>query len=242
LEINKMADIKFFANIFDENTQPMLIPHQAGSGIGFYGPGYGTSVPIGGRQTTTWLTNSDGTSNAQFQLNNTAQRPNNQVSINGANPIGLNFLPNRLCPLNVKFSHETSVRVQNAKLKIFDRNSIEAHASGVSTFVYEARHPSADQSHPSLSWKPNSPAPGVGVHEWVEFDPSESMFDMLLTSSPGPSGTNGSSNDTPLLYGAATIDGAQGEFQEHDWFIALSVEPHEIGSKLFGLYFSCEYV
>lgn len=237
-----MADIKFYANSLNENSQITLIPHEAGSGIGFYGPGYGTSVPIDGTQTTTWLTNAQGNANSEIQLNNTRYASISGVQVNGANTINLNRLPNRLCPLNVKFSHNTPVKVQNAKLRIFDRNNISNHASGVSTYVYEARHPNPDQVTQSLDWKPSMPAPGVGKYEWVEFDPGEgSMFDMLLTSSPGPSGSNASFNDD-IGNGVTTLEGANGAFLSHDWFLALSVKPHEIGSKLFGLYFSCEYV
>lgn len=231
-----MATIKFYANVLDPVTS-LLIPHELGSGLGFYGPGYGTSVPIANTQNTTWLTNQDGTSSEQIQLNNTKYHNASQVSVNGAAPINLQNLPNALCPLRIDFEHDEIVRVQNTKLRIFDRNNIANHASGVSTFVFEARHPSIDQNKSNLNHRVRT------TNEWLEFDPASggSPTDMPLTSSPGSDGTNGSNNDTSDL-GALTFLGAEHEYTRHSWYLALSVEPHTIGSKLFGLYFSTEYL
>jgi len=43
-----MADIKFYANLEIAATgdNPTLIRHDLGSGIGFYGAGFGISVPV----------------------------------------------------------------------------------------------------------------------------------------------------------------------------------------------------
>lgn len=231
-----MATIKFYATEVNASSPGgMEITHEVGSGLGFFGGGYNVSVPIGGYQDSTWLTNSDGTSVERVQLHNTKRASLGTVSIDGTTAISLENLPNNKCPLNVRFEHDEAVRVQNCKLRIFDRNNISNHASGVSTSVYEARHPSNDQAVADLNYKARS------ENEWFEFDPIEEMSDMPVTSSPGVSGVNSyGENDATLGY--QSQEGITHASQRHDWYFACSVTPDQIGSKLFGLYFSAEYL
>lgn len=237
-----MAEIKFYANIKDVSGDGELINHSAGSGIGFYGNGFGISVPIGQQQTTTYVTNSLGTSEGA-RLNNTSMssvgtvNTKGTVSINGASAINLDALPNYLCPLNIRFNHSEPVKVQNCKLRIFDRNNIANHASGVVTYVYEARHPATTTSVLNLNHK------GRSSTTWYEFDPTDSMSDMIFTSSPGPSGKNTNSSDTNTALGYTTTQGSLHQSDRHDWYAAISSEPITIGSKTqYGLYFTLEYL
>jgi hypothetical protein len=235
-----MASISFFANIL--NGSPTVINHSAGSGLGFYGLTFGASVPVGSQQNTTYITNSTGT-NQGSQLNNTAmntignQSTAGKVSVNGSVAIDNNKLPNYLCPLNVRFTHDQAVRVQNCKLRVFDRTNINNAASGVTTYVYEARHPSANQTVGNLDLR------GRSANSWVEFNPSTSPTDMVFTNSPGMSGTNTSSSDTDVNLGYITTNGVSHSSTRHDWYVAISSEPESIGSKTqYGLYFSVEYL
>lgn len=239
-----MAEIKFYANINGNSSSAdgELINHSAGSGIGFYGSNFGVSVPIGTRQSTTFVTNSTGASQGS-QLNNTKMVSSGDistkgtVSLNGASAIDLDKLPNYLCPLNIRFNHTEPVRVQNCKLRIFDRNNVANHASGVVTYVYEARHPSNLQSVVNLSHKGRSP------DSWYEFDSLDAMTDMPFTPSPGVSGTNSNTQDTNPNLGYLTQNGSLHESTRHDWYVALSSEPVTVGSKTqYGLYFSLEYL
>jgi hypothetical protein len=237
-----MAEIKFYANIKDVSGDGELINHSAGSGIGFYGNGFGISVPIGQQQTTTYVTNSLGTSEGA-RLNNTAMgnvgtvNTKGTVSVNGATAINLDALPNYLCPLNIRFNHSEPVKVQNCKLRIFDRNNIANHASGVVTYVYEARHPATTTSVLNLNHK------GRSSTTWYEFDPTDVMSDMTFTSSPGPSGKNTNSSDTNTALGYNTTLGSLYQSDRHDWYAAISSEPVTIGSKTqYGLYFTLEYL
>jgi len=239
-----MAEIKFYANINGqgESSDGELINHSAGSGIGFYGGNFGVSVPIGSRQTTTFVTDSLGTDQGS-QLNNTTMVSSGDsvtigtVSINGADAIDLDKLPNYLCPLNIRFTHTEPVRVQNCKLRIFDRNNIENHASGVVTYVYESRHPSDLQTISNLSHR------GRTENSWYEFDSLDAMTDMPFTASPGMSGTNTNVQDTNLALGFITNSGSLLANDRHDWYVALSSEPVTVGSKTqYGLYFSIEYL
>lgn len=235
-----MADIKFYAT--EQNASSVggiLITHDQGSGLGFYGNGYGVSVPIGGSQDSTWLTNSDGTATERVRLQNTKISDftnKDKVSINGQAPVTLDKLTNGKCPLNIRFTHSEPVRVQNCKLRIFDRNNIANHASGVSTFVYEARHPSSDENAGVLDQAARESL------RWYEFDPVDDMSDMPFTSSPGVSGINTTSDDdydfSPLQYQGLSHASAR-----HDWYVAISAQPDSIGSKTqYGLYFSVEYL
>ena len=236
-----MASIKFYATEEDSaNIGGTLIDHSNGSGLGFYGAGYGVSVPIASRQDTTWLTNSNGTSSERIQLNNTQYSTDGTVSINSAAPISLDKLPNGKCPLNIRFDHDEPVRVQNCKLRIFDRSNISNQASGVKTYVFEARHPTNDQA------KTNLDQTARGDTWYDQFDPAlgdGSMTDMPFTSSPGVSGTNTNGNDSDIDLGFLSQEGTSHAALRHDWYCALSAEPDSIGSKLnYALYFSVEYL
>lgn len=239
-----MAEIKFYGNYvasLDEN----LIRHDLGSGIGFYGLDFGISVPIGSQQTSTWITNSDGTV-AGPRLNNTARvasgigSSKGTVSVNGTNAINLDLLPNYLCPLNIRFTHSTPVKVQNGKLRIFARDhGISKPASGVTTWVYEARRPtsSPNEALGSLNLR------GVSDFVWTEFDPSLAQTDLPLTPSPGMSGLNTSNVDTNASLGYTSQNGISHSSSRHDWYIALSSEPESIGSKTnYALYYTVEYL
>lgn len=239
-----MAEITFYANINGQGVDAdgQLINHSAGSGIGFYGSNFGVSVPIGTRQSTTFVTNSLGV-NQGSQLNNTTMISSGDsvnigtVSINGASAVNLDRLPNYLCPLNIRFTHTEPVRVQNCKLRIFDRNNIANHASGVVTYVYESRHPSSLQTISNLSHRART------QNSWYEFDSLDAMTDMPFTASPGISGLNTNSQDTNPLLGYASQNGSLHESTRHDWYLALSSEPVTVGSKTqYGLYFSIEYL
>lgn len=236
-----MAEIKFYGNIVGQTGAGSLIDHTNGSGLGFYGSSFGVSVPIGSQQTTTYITNANGTSEGA-RLNNTAKvtaGDNTTTGTTSSNGVILNLdkLPNYLCPLNIRFTHTEAVKVQNCKLRIYDRTSIANNAVGVTTWVYEARHPSTDANKTSLNHRGRSP------YSWQEYDPAIAMQDMAFTSSPGMSGLNTNAQDTDTTLGYLTKDGSLHSSTRHDWYAALSSEPDTIGSKTnYGLYFTVEYL
>ena len=240
-----MAEINFYANNVTATSSSgdagyIQINHTAGSGLGFYGGGYGISVPVSTFQDTTFTTNSDGTATDYIQLHNTKYDAGNSGVLADGNSIAnLNNVPNYLAPLNIRFTHSSAVKVQNCKLRIFDRNDIAKHASGVSTMVYEIRHPSALQSVTNLNFR------GRTDNTWVEFaaEDSDNPADMTFTSSPGMSGLNTDSTDTDTAKGYSTTTGSAHTSARHDWYAALSASPHSIGSKTqYGLYFTVEYL
>jgi hypothetical protein len=240
-----MAELKFYGNIKGAGVSAdgELINHSAGSGLGFYGLGFGVSVPIDTRQKTTYITDAIGTASGS-QLNNTEMilegdvNTVGRVKIQNASDLDLDRLPNYQCPLNIRFEHTEPVAVQTCKLRIFDRNNIDNHASGVTTYVFEARHPTTDTAQTNLALR------GRTENSWFVYTSGIAMVDMPFTSSPGTSGTNTSVNDVQApLKGWITASGDSFRAMRHDWYVAISAEPDTIGSKTqYGLYFTLEYL
>lgn len=237
-----MADIKFYGNgvAGTETSTPSLINHTSGSGIGFYGDTHGISVPIASYQSSTFMTNSDGTSEGA-QLHNTKWVSTSEVKADSDSAKDLINMPNYLAPLNIRFSHAESVMVQNCKLLVFDRNDISSHASGVVTTVYENRHPHSLWSVGSL----NQHGTGSSDGAWDVYDSTAGGNPpyMVFSNSPGTSGTNTNTADNGLGLGQLTEEGVTHRSLRHDWYISLSASPTTIGSKTdYGLYFTVEYL
>lgn len=212
-------------------------------GLGFYGIGHGLSVPVGSCQDTTFVTNDSGTEN-DAQLHNTKKIDDGTDSVAGtvkvdsaAVPLSLDKLPNHLCPLNIRFENTDAVRVQECELRIFDKANIENAASGVTTYVYEARHPSTSQTVTNLSHR------GRSADSWFEFNQANGGSGISLTSSPGASGLNTDTQDADSFQGTTTDLGGDHAATRHDWYLALSAKPESIGSKQdYALYFTLEYL
>ena len=241
-----MATIKFYGNLTTAtNASGVYIDH-ASSGIGFFGGDFGLSVPVDSFQDTTFVTNSDGTTQAQ-QLNNTKYASASGVKFNTNNEKDNEVIPNYYAPLNIRFEHTEAVRVKNCQLRIFDRSDITKNASGVTTAVYEVRHPN-DTEGASTALKHR----GVSdEHAWTNFlhvdGTDNTVAPLSFTESPGVSGINGNDSDATnnTLNGiaGATTEGSAHQNVRHDWYAALSASPDAIGSKTdFGLYFTVEYL
>jgi len=108
-----------------------------GSGLGFYGASFGSSVQIGAFQDRTFVTNSAGTSQGPAANNIKFEVPatGNTQTIGSGIPITKINSGNRTFHIN--FDHSTDVNVQNCQLRIYDRTNINFPASGVVTKVCE---------------------------------------------------------------------------------------------------------
>lgn len=203
-----MATINFYAG--DASLENIL-----SSGIGFYGSsGFGSSVAVGAYQDETYITDSNGSINGGKAKNikyyNTTSGYANSVS-----PRHLRTIANGLATLNVRFTHTTGVKTQNARLRIYDRTSIANPASGVTTKVAELIHPANNES-----------LVGSGSNAWET--PAGTGY-MSLAASPGTSGLSPS--------GSNTVDA------RHDWYLAISASPDSIGSKTqYALWVELEYL
>lgn len=250
------ASLSFYANISDPDPSETIIDHTVGNGLGFYGLGFGQSVPVGDVQSSTYVVNSTGTSNIDgIVCHNTSMvsvgsgAEAGSVKILGGDTISLANLPNYLCPLKIRFSNPgEAVKVTNCKLRIFDRTNPDNQAAGVKTYVYEARHPVANTTSTGLTFKSRD------SNSWVTFgegittidgeDFSSQPLEMTLTPSPGENGKNTWDQDSSDLTGPdGVFEGNEHYSENHDWYVAISAEPTSIGSKQdYGLYFTLEYL
>jgi len=212
-----MAVVNFYAGGYN-----FPINNLSGSGLGFFGSGgFGASVAVGSWQDTTFITNGNGTAQGP-QVNNVKWVHPATGQLPGATNVALNKIPNYQGTLNIRFSHTSPVRTQNAQIRIYDRNDITAAATGVTTAVAALIHPDTSQT-----------TTGSGSLVW-EFPAGTSYLNMSVLNtgalfSPGQSGYSPN--------GASTVD------MTHDFFAAISASPNSIGSKtLYGLWFQTEYL
>ncbi len=208
------ALISFFADSFG-------VTNLNGSGLGFYGAGFGQSVNVSEYQTTTFITDSAGTSQGP-QVNNVKYMTGfgGKSGLIGSATSGvlLTQIPNYLATLNVRFTYDSAVKTQNVKMRIYDRVSIDNEPSGVVSQVAELIH---------LDTVQNNNGSGDTVWQAV----AGSGVILSLAPSPGMSG---------IFAG----NGSNSTYSEnrHDWFVAISQSPSTIGSKLSAAYISLEYL
>jgi hypothetical protein len=212
-----MATITFYA---DSGLGGDFDVDMAGSGLGFYGSGgFGASVAVGAYQENTYVTDANGAAQGP-QVNNVKWTHANSGELSGSTNLNLKDIPNAQASLNIRFTHTSSVQVQNAELRIYDRVSITAGASGVTTKAYETLHPSPLQTG----------LLGSGGTSWST--PAGSGSTVSLAQCPGTSGLYAENGST------STYSDTQ-----HDWYVCLSARPDSIGSKTqYGLYMSLEYL
>lgn len=206
-----MATINFYADDFQ-------VQNLNGSGLGFYGSGFGNSVDVGEFQQTTFITDANGTVEGP-QVNNIKWTHADSGLINSATEsVLLTQIPNYLATLNIRFTHTSAVKTQNALVKIYDRTTTTAAASGVTTYVAELIHPDTVQNDN-----------GSGDSSWINATSGDNSVQIDLVSSPGYSGERES--------------GAETYSTQHDYYLAISASPDSIGSKTdYGLYVELEYL
>ena len=190
-----------------------------GSGLGFFGnSGFGSSVEVGEYQDATHITDGNGLTNGG-QVTNVKWSHANSGTLDGPNTYALQDIPHRLATLNIRFTHTSAVKTQNAKLRIYDRSAINNDPSGVTCKVADIwghPHPTAETANQ-----------GSGDSSWNT--PKGSGVIMDLVASPGNSGQRPNGANTTEI--------------RHDWYVAMSASPDSIGSKTqFGLYVECEYL
>lgn len=210
------ATIAFYAGTSDP------INNLAGSGLGFYGTaGFGVSVPVGEYQGRTYITNSPGTAQGPEASNIKWYSSESGVIGQSGSPINILNIPNYQATVNMRFTYDSAVQVQNTRIKIYDRVSSSNSASGVTQQAAEVIHPNTSQV-----------GTGSGDTAWTTFTSNGSGLQyMSLANSPGISG----------LYAGNGTASARAD-SRHDWYILLSASPDSIGSKLYGLYATTEYL
>lgn len=109
----------------------------AGSGVGFYGASFGSSVQIGSYQDKTFITNSAGTSNGGNTHNVKFISAATGYPDSITSGIPLSKLNGYHRTLDINFDHTTDVNVQNVQLRLYDGVAIDNPASGVNTKLCE---------------------------------------------------------------------------------------------------------
>ncbi len=213
-----MAQINFIC--YFSNT----INDLAGSGLGFYGSaGFGSSVNVGSYQDNTFITDSTGALQGP-KANNVKYVHSASGDLGSGDVRVLQGIPNELATVNIRFTHTSAVKVNNASTRVFDRVNINAPASGVTTYVAEIIHPWSTPTplgSGSTSWKHLGGS--GGTISGVTYDAPLSM-----TPSPGLSGLSPNGSNTTST--------------RHDWYEVLSASPDAIGSKSqYGLWVTLEY-
>ena len=190
-----------------------------GSGLGFFGASFGTSVQVGQFQDSTFITDGAGSINGGVSTNTKYPGNSSGVEIDGGGEVQLSGVPLTSGALNVQFTFDTPVTTQNAELRIFDRVSKDNDASGVTTQA-------AQLVNGGSGVDGNGDASGTNTG-WAALNGSG--VTMTLLNSPGSGGLSPS--------GASTDD------TRHDWYVTLSASPDSIGSKTaYGLFVELEFL
>lgn len=193
-------------------------------GLGFFGDnGFSSPVGINSYQGRTFVTNASGTSES-FECNNNKYLAPSSV-IHGQTGIGilLTELPNELATVNIRFTHGSPIYVQFGKIYIFDGTFTDGQPNKT-TPPSEMTFQGAEIVHPSNVQTDI----GNGDSTWSNISTFGSNW-LVLTDSPGSLGSR-NGGPVPILS------------TRHDWYIAMSCSPTQLGSKQFGVSVELEYL
>jgi hypothetical protein len=120
---------------------PEIAPAASGglNTLGFFGASFGFSIRVGEYNTTTFRTNSNGTSNGS-QLPN-IKYANASGAFVGASLVAEELLEieNALSTLNIRLTTDNAIKTQNSRFRAFDRVNINSNPSGVWIGAAETR-------------------------------------------------------------------------------------------------------
>lgn len=194
-----MAEIRFQI-LGAANGSPNLNT-LSGSGLAFYGSSAGSSVQIGAYQDNTYVANADGsiykdaTNNIKYVASTHPSGMTVTSEAGGSDlTIGLSGVKTYQSTLGIEFGHSTSVNVQNAQLRIYDRTNINYPASGVNTKVAEIINHNGVSHSSQGSLGITSNAVGSGdCFWWGEAWPTQYVTKNYFTNGSGEVFINGSS-------------------------------------------------
>lgn len=208
------------ANIAFLAGENFTIADLSGSGLGFYGDaGFGASVKVGFYQGRTFITNGAGTTQGPEVDNVKYLNIGSGIIGQSGSGVALTCIPNYQASLEILFTYDTAVRVQNAEFRVYDRSNVDRPATGVTTKIAELIHPGITQAN-------------TGSGDTVWNTPGGSGSVVSLCPSPGCSGQYAGNGSNSLWSDT-----------NHSWYLAISASPDSIGSKtLFGGYVSLEFL
>lgn len=196
----------------------------ANSGLGFFGDnGFGDAIAIGAYNGHTFVTNASGTVESFECNNNKYNGASGVIYGQESSGIALRQLPNELATVNIRFTHGSTIYCQQVKLWVFDGSftgaiaNKEIPAENLIFYAAEIRHRSNRQAVTST----------YSDSSWANVSASGSNY-ISLVNSPGLNGAR------------------EGGFEElstqHDWYVALTCTPTQLGDKQFGMTFELEYL
>jgi hypothetical protein len=208
-----MAAISFY-------TDGKLIAGASTSGLAFFGGGgFGSSIQVGQYAQSVYISNGAGTVLGPIGDNVQYIHPNSG-SINGAGATNLLNIPNKDATVNMRFTHDSAVRVENVVARYYDRVNINNGPSGVTIKHANIIHPSESEAGPT----------GSGDAAWRTIV-AAAVSSIPLAPSPGISG----------FYAGNGTNSVRPDTQ-HDWHFCISISPDSIGSKTLALTCSLEYL
>lgn len=206
-----MADLNVYGG---ENYN---IGTDVGSGVGFFGAGgFGYSVQVNKFNARTYITNASGSSEGPEIDNLMWTAPTGVIWGTSGEEHQLTEIPNDKATVNIKFTHTSSVDIQNAVFRAFDGVSVDNAPSGCSIRAFEIIHDGTTYSND-----------GSGDTHWIALSGADST--LSLSDSPGTSG----------VYANA---GGTGSDTRHDWYIGTTLMPTSIGEKTGSFYVYMEYL
>lgn len=211
-----MAILELYAG---EDT---LVP--VSSGLGFFGNGgFNASVVLGSYNGHTFVTDASGTVES-FECNNNKFDGISGI-IHGQESSGILItnLPNELATINVRFTHPSAVFAQNAKFYIFD-GTFTGGSANKTVPADNLTFLTAEIRHRSIVQTVNSP---YSDSVWSDVSISGSNF-IALVNSPGLNGIREAGFEELSI--------------QHDWYLALTCTPTQLGDKSFGMTFEMEYL
>jgi len=198
---------------FHSNVGHDLSLDLTGKGLGFFGS-QGSGDPI---QRDTWQGSTYVVENdvPYAQVNNIIYYNAGSGLVDGELLLPLTSIPNYQSTINIRFERNTPTHVMYAKCNLYDGVNIETAPYGIQARVAEVIHTTKAQI-----------GGGSGDAYWHVASTGEFID---LANNPGP---NGEYVDRYSFSG----------YYSHDWYLAISVSPEQVGSKHAGLYVYLEYL
>ena len=196
----------------------------SGSGLGFFGDdGFGAPIVIGEYNGHTFVTNASGTTQGFESNNNKYNGVSGVIHGQEGSGIYLQNLPNELATINIRFTNTIAIYCQRVRAYIFDGSytgdspNRTTPPTGLTFYGAEIRHTSNLQSVSSA----------YSDSSWDELSVSGSNY-LSLVESPGRNGVRGA--------------GLEELSTRHDWYMAMTCTPTELGDKQFGINIDLEYL
>jgi hypothetical protein len=184
-------------------------------GIGFYGlQGSGSTLAPGEWNRSTYIVEGDPRV-PEAQIDCVTYTNESSGMVFGETPLPLTEIPNHQATINIRFTQNTAVKVLNARCNLYDGVNTDLPPYGWNARMAEILHPDKTQV-----------AGGDGDSTWHVASTGQMVS---LRNNPGPTGA---------FYERYSSSG----FYRHDWFVALSASPEQVGSKTAGLNVYLEYL